>query len=603
MLFDDTLLDDVQDEALIQAADRGERQAQHQIQLGGNPLAAQRGRFRFVSEPLHERRSQKFGVHERVVRLRPVQEGRLIPQQQLADALTRGLRRAVEQVLDQQKVPDTDRLYISLASDRLRSASNAFHLTAQEWRQNGLRAQTLLDNLSRMLNSNEQFEMDDSFNLSVVHVRPPPRGTGKKRQYVPGHQSNVRLKQMKKSVIEMPRDDAGWCGARAIVTARGLSLAGHEANARKQWIDPRRCVHRRQQAAEAYGHGDRLLALLYDDHHYDTLTSIKGFLGRSYLCLVCLRGYDHQGQHRCPRNKGEHCSSCLQTDCDEYKAAYRAYRSPDVLCPHCQRHFYGTACLERHRTRTIDGRPQDQDHRSVCQTRRKCPQCRAYLRGSKAIKDHRCGHAHCHACQQNVDIESHQCFIQVRTLDDDEDDDTVQPPVHVFFDIEAKQVESQHVPNLLVYQRADEDVFHWWYGDACVQEFLLQLEDWCQGGKQPLTVLAHNFQGYDSYPVIDTLHQLRLKLGQIRNGGKVLQLQCLASGVRFIDSMSFFQMKLAKFPKKPSGLPNSKRGTFLICSTPTTIRLTSDRYPTNTITCPMGCPSTIVTPSDGGTIN
>ena len=251
MLFDDTLLDDGQDEALIQAADRGEGQAQHQIQLDGNPLAAQRGRFRFVPEPLHERRSQKFGVHVRVVRVRPVQEGRLISQQQLADALTRGLRRAVEQVLDQQKVPDTDRFYISLASDRLRSGSNAIHLTAQEWRQNGLRAQTLLDNLSKMLNFNEQFEMDDSFNLSVVHVRPPPRGTGKKRQHVPGHQSNVRLKQMKKSVIEMPRDDAGWCAARAIVTARGLSLAGHNAHVRKQWIHPRRCVHRRQQAAEA----------------------------------------------------------------------------------------------------------------------------------------------------------------------------------------------------------------------------------------------------------------------------------------------------------------------------------------------------------------
>ena len=129
MLFDDTLLDDGQDEALIQAADRGERQAQHQIQLGENPLATQCGRFRFVPEPLHERRSQKVGVHERVVHLRPVQEGRLIPQQQLADALTRGLRRAVEEVLDQQKVPDTDRFYISLASDRLLSASNAFHLT------------------------------------------------------------------------------------------------------------------------------------------------------------------------------------------------------------------------------------------------------------------------------------------------------------------------------------------------------------------------------------------------------------------------------------------------------------------------------------------
>ena len=58
-------------------------------------------------------------------------------------------------------------------------------------------------------------------------------------------------------------------------------------------------------------------------------------------------------------------------------------------------------------------------------------------------------------------------------LPDYVDADAVQPPEHVFFDIEAKQVESRHVPNLLVCQRADDDVFHWWYGDACVQEFLL----------------------------------------------------------------------------------------------------------------------------------
>ena len=68
---------------------------------------------------------------------------------------------------------------------------------------------------------------------------------------MPGHQSNVRLKQIKKSLNEMPRDDDGRCGARAIVTARCLSLAGQDAHARKQWTDPRRCVRRRQQAAEA----------------------------------------------------------------------------------------------------------------------------------------------------------------------------------------------------------------------------------------------------------------------------------------------------------------------------------------------------------------
>ena len=53
-------------------------------------------------------------------------------------------------------------------------------MTGKEWREQGLRAEALLENLSKMLNSNENFEMDDSFNLSVVHVRPPPRGSGPK---------------------------------------------------------------------------------------------------------------------------------------------------------------------------------------------------------------------------------------------------------------------------------------------------------------------------------------------------------------------------------------------------------------------------------------
>ena len=76
----------------------------------------------------------------------------------------------------------------------------------------------------------------------------------------------------------------------------------------------------------------------------------------------------------------------------------------------------------------------------------------------------------------------------------------------------------------------------------------------------PLTVLAHNFQGYDSYPVIEQLHELAIHLKQVQNGGKVLELTCFGS-VRFIDSMSFFQLPLAKFPET-FGLRELKKGYF-----------------------------------------
>lgn len=67
-----------------------------------------------------------------------------------------------------------------------------------------------------------------------------------------------------------------------------------------------------------------------------------------------------------------------------------------------------------------------------------------------------------------------------------------------------------------------------------------------------------NFQGYDSYPVIDEYHHQKLKIEQVRNGAKVLSLQ--QYGIRFIDS-SFFQMPLSAFPET-FGLTQLKKGYF-----------------------------------------
>ena len=122
-------------------------------------------------------------------------------------------------------------------------------------------------------------------------------------------------------------------------------------------------------------------------------------------------------------------------------------------------------------------------------------------------------------------------------------------------------MDTKHIPNLLVCQRADEDVFHHWMDDGCVKNFIDTSEEWCQEGDQPLIVIAHNFQGYDSYPIIDKLHALRMQLKQVRNRGKVLQLTCLQDSVKFIDSMSFFGMKLVNFPKT-FGLTELKKGYF-----------------------------------------
>ena len=82
-------------------------------------------------------------------------------------------------------------------------------------------------------------------------------------------------------------------------------------------------------------------------------------------------------------------------------------------------------------------------------------------------------------------------------------------------------------------------------------------------GKRPLTVIAHKFRGYDSYPIIEELHRQKRQLEQARNGGKVLQLTYDNEGatVRFIDSLFFFTMPLSDFPKT-FGLRELKKGFF-----------------------------------------
>ena len=62
------------------------------------------------------------------------------------------------------------------------------------------------------------------------------------------------------------------------------------------------------------------LVLLYDDGHYDVITSLPGFFGTSYFCLRCLKPYDNQGPHACDNNP-DHCSAYLKTGCPDYTEA------------------------------------------------------------------------------------------------------------------------------------------------------------------------------------------------------------------------------------------------------------------------------------------
>ena len=128
-----------------------------------------------------------MGVQERVFRTRVRQVGALRPRQNVAAAFTQGLRGALERLLrDQQdEIEDRDRVFFTIGSNRLVKSNNGWGLTAREWRRDSLREDSMLRHPAKMLNSNEQFEMNDSFQLMFVHVCGTPHRGGTKRQRKP----------------------------------------------------------------------------------------------------------------------------------------------------------------------------------------------------------------------------------------------------------------------------------------------------------------------------------------------------------------------------------------------------------------------------------
>ena len=219
--------------------------------------------------------------------------------------------------------------------------------------------------------------------------------------------------------------------------------------------------------------------------------------------------------------------------------------------------------------------------------------------GFQQIKRHRCGYLDCPSCKEYVNAQTHKCFIQkapspqeekeqkkkrkrkrqqqrgppakwaaaagLQTLraneggDDESDDDEDPPPLHVFFDIEAMQPQEQHVANLIVAETEDDSRPVRFRGEHCLRDFLEWLDTLTQEDTRPVNVIAHNFKGYDGYFVANQYHADNQTIQQIRNGCKLLQVQ--HDKIRFIDSLSFFQMPLAAFPKT-FGLTELKKGYF-----------------------------------------
>ena len=313
---------------------------------------------------------------------------------------------------------------------------------------------------------------------------------------------------------------------------------------------------------------DKVISILYHDEHYDAITTLSGFFGKSYYCLDCEKSANRKNvrHHRC---KGKRCGGCYQFDCPDFA------NSLTETCLRCNRRLKGSSCRRLHLTRTEKGDETDDYLTSVCGIFKRCDQCGKYFELTKGTV-HRCGFGKCTCCKQTVDLCQHKCFVQpfkiptrkrkfdfdeedeFEEIDDADDDETEEeiPCVFVYFDIESMQETGVHIPNLLICQTSESEEMHCFEGEQCVSDFLDDLEEECDGN---VVVVAHNMKGYDGYFILNEYYARYSTPNLILQGAKILSMSLRR--VKFIDSLNFLQMPLASFASTFK-LEEKKKGFF-----------------------------------------
>ena len=509
------------------------------------PLLPEKDFYEMESVTKHH--SKKFGLTatDHIIRFNTVlSELDLIESYERTQAIFQHILNDVTRDMNEK-----DRVRFVLRSDQLDiPISIPFIPLAQ------LTTERVFSQIERVIQSNRDFRLNDTVTVDIIRVEEP-QGGGRKRTTL-----NIReyLKE-KGSVITINNND-NLCLARALVVAVARienDPKYHQIRNSKGHIQLQRALDLHRAANVPLGPcgldevdlfqkyltdyeitilsgdhddsiiyppepGDKQPIYLYlHDKHFDVITKMPGFLSTSYFCHQCRKTYCKTTDHLCEAM----CKSCRSFDCvlEEW-----------IECNECNRKFKSRACYAHHKEPLPGGR-------SVCQTIRKCEKCGKVTDVRKMKNGHICGKK-CKTCGiiLKEEDDEHKCYIQ--KLEQPEES---QYNHLLFFDFEATQEHGIHHPNVCVVHNEEGEVGLFKGKDTVKQfcEWLLTKEH------QDCIVVAHNFQGYDGYFIMKYLIQNAIKYEFILRGAKVLSMTIPMFNIKFIDSLNFIPMSLAKFPK------------------------------------------------------
>ena len=434
-----------------------------------------------------------------------------------------------------------------------------------------LTTEKVLSHVEKVVQSNEEFRLNTTVNIDVIRVEMP-QGSGRVKRTT----LNIRdyLKK-KKSVIPINNKD-DLCLARALV----VSIARIEQDPQYDRITRPDSTVQRERAFDLheaanvplgpcglkevelfqqhlvnyqiivvsgdqnnsiiYPHQppanpnpEKSIYLYYQAKHFDVIRSLPAFLNTVYFCHTCHKAYDHTTDHMC---RGM-CRSCRGFGC--------VLQDGGIVCNECDRLFKNQACYDRHKQQPING-----GGRTVCETIRKCPKCKNAMDVRRiGGRGHQCVDKKCPTCKidRNPEDLNHKCYIQQQEPKEESSYNHL-----LFFDFECTQERAIHEVNLCVVYDEEKEVGVF-QGKNAVKDFCTWL---LTPQHHDCIVMAHNFQGYDSYPIIKFLNENAIECDATYNGAKCVTLKTKVKEkhqfkikIKFIDSLNFIPMALAKIPK------------------------------------------------------
>ena len=451
-----------------------------------------------------------------------------------------------------------DQVRFILRSDQLDTPISIPFLPVEQ-----LTTERVFSQIERVIQSNQEFRLNDTVIIDINHVKAP-EGSGKSKRKRTTLNIRDHLKEKKSVICINNKDDYCLACALAVSIARIENDPKYvQIKNSNRPVQLERALDLHQAANVPLGpcginevklfqsylsnykiiivSGDHnnsiiyppqppgtdekpIISLYLHDNHFDVITTLPGFLNRSHFCHRCHKCYDHTTDHLCPAM----CRSCRGFGC--------VLEGDRIVCNECDRLFKNQACYDHHKE------PIDGGGRPMCEVIRKCEKC-GKAADVRKIKDggHICGRK-CRTCGLilNKEDTEHLCYIQ--QLEQEEESSYNQL---LFFDFEATQEHGIHHPNLCVVHDEEREVALF-QGKDTVKNFCKWL---LTPEHKGCIVVAHNFQGYDGYFITRFLIDNAIHYDIIYRGAKSLSITIPLFNIKFIDSINFIPMSLAKFPK------------------------------------------------------